>query len=96
LYLGLVISYFGAFKGMFFAMKISNSFICESNSRLYVTNIDIIVLMMTHSFLEIFVGFDTTIISEKRGALFFRFKIEQALAVAWIEINKTKVVLTLS
>lgn len=32
LYLGLVISYFAAFKGMFFAMKISNSFICESNS----------------------------------------------------------------
>ncbi|WP_198023182.1 hypothetical protein [Clostridium algidicarnis] len=46
--------------------------------------------------MEIFVGFDTTIISEKRGALFFTFKIAQTLAIARIEINKTKVVLTLS
>jgi len=46
--------------------------------------------------LEIFVGLDITIISEKRGSLFFRFKIEQTLAIARIEINKTKMVLTLS
>ncbi|PPK42904.1 hypothetical protein BD821_1402, partial [Clostridium algidicarnis DSM 15099] len=33
---------------------------------------------------------------QKRGGhCFFRFKIEQTLAIARIEINKTKVVLTL-
>lgn len=51
---------------------------------------------MTPSFLEIFVGLDTTIISEKMGSLFFRFKTAQTLAIARIEINKTKIVLTLS